>query len=146
MKRRVERGQTRVESGERRTQVERGQTRVESGERRTRVERDRTRVERGQTRVERGRTRVRRWAWKKRPCRPSGKRANASGKTEEVEREWGGGSGKSDPVGHGRNLEVNIRLLESRLRARDTDFNTALATIKLSVFTMMSPHNGNTRK
>ena len=48
-----------------------------------------------------GRTRVRRWAWKKRPCRPSGKRANASGKTEEVEREWGGGSGKSDPVGHG---------------------------------------------
>ena len=41
-------------------------------------------MERGRTQVERGRT----WA-------------NASGKTEEVEREWGGGSGKSDPVGHG---------------------------------------------
>ena len=42
-----------------------------------------------------------RWAWKKRPCRPSGKRVNASGKTEEVEREWGDGHGKSNPVGHG---------------------------------------------
>ena len=30
-----------------------------------------------------------------------------------------------------RRLEVNIRLLESRLRARDTDFDTALATMKL---------------
>ena len=29
-----------------------------------------------------------------------------------------------------RRLEVNIRLLESRLRTRDTDFDTALATIK----------------
>ena len=75
-------------------------------------------MERGQTRVESGRTRVRRWAWKKRPCRPSGKRANASGKTEEVEREWGGGSGKSDPVGHGSYTTPTQRFSVLGLRPR----------------------------
>ena len=103
--------------------VERGKTRVESGERRTRVER-------GQTRVERGRTRVRRWAWKKRPCRPSGKRANASGKTEEVEREWGGGSGKSDPVGHGTSI-VMAFFLQELLKLREDCARNDQKTLKV---------------